>query len=108
MGSAFMELSVVARNRAGFGGGGIANVQTGSFDIEDTTIHDNVAGTEGGGIANYDGAALTLTSVVFAGNVPNDCIGSRPARGQAGPATTASRTLDVPARGIPRSPSACR
>ena len=76
MGSAFMELSVVARNRAGFGGGGIANVQTGSFDIEDTTIHDNVAATEGGGIANYDGAALTLTSVVFAGNAPNDCIGS--------------------------------
>ena len=76
MGSAFMEFSNIARNRAGFGGGGIANVQTGSFDIEDTTIHDNVAGTEGGGIANYDGAALTLTSVVFAGNVPNDCIGS--------------------------------
>jgi hypothetical protein len=76
MGSAFMEFSNIGRNRAGFGGGGIANVQTGSFDIENTTIGDNVAGTEGGGIANYDGAALTLSAVVFSSNVPNDCIGS--------------------------------
>jgi hypothetical protein len=76
MGSAFMEFSDVARNHAGFGGGGIANVQTGAFDIENTTIRDNVAGTEGGGIANYDGGSLTLASVVFSGNVPDDCIGS--------------------------------
>jgi fibronectin-binding autotransporter adhesin len=76
MGSAFMEFSNIGRNRAGFGGGGIANVQTGSFDIENTTIGDNVAGTEGGGIATYDGAALTLSSVSFSANVPDDCIGS--------------------------------
>jgi hypothetical protein len=76
MGLATMDSSVVARDRAGFGGGGIANVQTGDFDIEDSTIRDNVAGTEGGGIANYDGATLTLTSVAFSGNSPDDCIGT--------------------------------
>jgi hypothetical protein len=76
MGVATMDSSLVARDRAGFGGAGIANVQTGDFDIDDSTIRDNVAGTEGGGIANYDGATLTLGTVAFSGNSPDDCIGS--------------------------------